>query len=144
MSAPSFSALAPVGAATADAAGGADCAPPFNSAGTATRLPSAPPRRNNSRRVMFELLIAVALLWFGCQLSAYSFFCKNQLSELLEFMKTRPDPCPVPLRGLATVVIHAIEVRAPLRTGLGRNVLQRTQQRVGNEKLRAPALNRRV
>src|SRR6478672_421016 len=57
MSAPSLSAPALVGPASAGAVAGVACAAPFNTEGTASRLPSAPPRRNNSRRVMVDLLI---------------------------------------------------------------------------------------
>src|SRR6185503_10464088 len=48
---------------------------------------------------------------------------------------------PLPLRTRAVVMIHAVEVRAPASARFGRDVLERREQRVGNEDLRAPALN---
>src|SRR3954468_9254559 len=57
MSAPNRSALAPVGPATAAEDAIAACAAPFSTPGNANRLPSTPPRRNNSRRVIVDLVI---------------------------------------------------------------------------------------
>src|SRR5215207_2262190 len=68
---------------------------------------------------------------------------ERQLAELLVLVKARADRGPFPLRRLPAVMVHAIEVGAPRCARPGRNVLQRLQQRVGDEKLRAPSLDRR-
>src|SRR4051794_30260857 len=59
---------------------------------------------------------------------------EQQLAELLVLMKGLAHASPLPLRALPLVVIHAVEVRAPPRTGRWRHVLQRLEQRVGDEK----------
>src|SRR5258706_13367196 len=64
------------------------------------------------------------------------------MAELLVFVETVADRRPLPLRGFSAVVIHAVEVRTPRGARLGRNVLERRQQRVGDEELGAPPLNR--
>src|SRR3954447_18338509 len=55
---------------------------------------------------------------------------EQQLAELLVLMKGLAHASPLPLRALPLVVIHAVEVRAPPRTGRWRHVLQRLEQRV--------------
>src|SRR5207247_7601461 len=67
---------------------------------------------------------------------------EHQMAELLVFVETVADPRPLPLRCLPSVVVHPVEVGAPGGARFGRNILQRCQQRVRNEELRAPPLNR--
>src|SRR6266508_3158491 len=64
------------------------------------------------------------------------------MAELLIFVETVADARPLPLRRLPRVVVHPVEVGAPRSARLGGNILQRCQQRVRNEELRAPPLNR--
>ena len=64
---------------------------------------------------------------------------ENQSAELLELVKTGPDPGPVPSRLFAFVVIDAIEIGSPTRPRLWGNVLQRPEQVVRNEYLGFPA-----
>src|SRR5690242_10059412 len=47
-----------------------------------------------------------------------------QLAELQVFVEALADARPFPLRALPSVIVHAIEVGAPARARLGRNILQ--------------------
>src|SRR5205085_8550261 len=69
---------------------------------------------------------------------------EQEIAELLELMEALADARPLPLRALSFVVIHAVEVRAPACARRRRHVLQRLEERVRNEELRAPALDRGV
>src|ERR1700736_1260432 len=59
---------------------------------------------------------------------------EQQVAECLVLMERLADRRPFPLRLLAIVVVHPVEVGAPARACLRRNVLQRCQQGVRNEK----------
>src|SRR5262249_11346845 len=57
-------------------------------------------------------------------------------------VEARADPGPVPARGLAAIVVDAVEVGPPAGPSLRRDVAQRGEQLVGDEDLRLPALDR--
>src|SRR5438034_744460 len=77
-------------------------------------------------------------------LSTRSGLRESQLSELPVLVEALADTRPVPFRALSIVVVDAVEVGAPGRPRPGRDVRQRRQQRIRDEELRAPSLNRCV
>src|SRR5438128_11712598 len=81
MSAPNRSALPPVGPAAAAEDAIAACAAPFSTPGNANRLPSTPPRRNNSRRVIVRLVIVISRFAVRSSVSSSQFPVRFDILE---------------------------------------------------------------
>src|SRR5437773_11705671 len=69
---------------------------------------------------------------------------EHEVAELLVLVEALSNARPIPAGCPPVVVVHAIEVRAPAHSRPGGNVLQRRQERVRDEELRAPPFDRCV
>src|SRR5262245_57047729 len=63
---------------------------------------------------------------------------EHQHAEFLVIVKRRSHLRPLPLRPCPVVMVHPVEVGAPARAGLRRDVLQRSEQRERDEEFSAP------